>query len=523
MTAASPPSNRWLFGPAPDLLLGCGLLYVVLFAVFVGAGGWWLETSPAWLAPACALFLSLPHYGATLVRVYEHRNDRRAYALFSVYTTIALVVAFAIGAYDVAVGSLLLTVYLTWSPWHYTGQNYGLAVMFLRRRGVPAVGAPKRWLYASFVLSFALTFCVIHESSVWASARSLPQAGPTLHFVPIGIPGSGVLVPVLALAWAAASLVALVLIGRRARPADLLPTGLLMLTQALWFALPAASLHWRLFAGVAPLAANSLGAFLVWIAVGHAVQYLWVTSYYARAGGDWRGTLPWFGKTLAAGALVWTLPVVLMASRPFGAPSYEAGMAFLVASVVNIHHFVLDGAIWKLRSSRIARVLIASGANDDDVVPSSRGWLRAGTWGLAGACAVAAVFVFVQESWLLPRALERGDVGQAAAILERLAWLGRDPANAHDRVAERLVDAKRYAPALTHYQRSAQLLPAARTWGQIAVLEARLGDLPASENAQERVLALEPDNPQLVEWAAMLSERLGDSERAARLREPTRR
>ena len=33
-------------------------------------------------------------------------------------------------------------------------------------------------------------------------------------------------------------------------------------------------------------------------------------------------------------------------------------VVLLVASVVNLHHFVLDGAIWKLRDGRVARVLL---------------------------------------------------------------------------------------------------------------------------------------------------------------------
>ena len=42
------------------------------------------------------------------------------------------------------VGAIMVTVCLTWSPWHYTGQTYGLAVMFLRRRGVSVEPAVKR-------------------------------------------------------------------------------------------------------------------------------------------------------------------------------------------------------------------------------------------------------------------------------------------------------------------------------------------------------------------------------------------
>jgi hypothetical protein len=513
MATASPPSSRpWLFGPAPDLLLGCGVLYLALFGLFVAAGDWWSRTVPGWLVPFCVLVLSMPHYGATLVRVYEHRTDRRAYAFFTVWTTLLLVGAFVAGLYSPVVGSVLLTLYLTWSPWHYTGQNYGLAVMFLRRRGVPIQGPPKRWLYASFALSYALTLCVIHESGVWAGARSLPQDGPFLHFVPLGIPAADWLLPAIGVAWGVSSVVALAWTFRQAGSGGA-PVALLVLTQSLWFAIPAAALHWGLFEGVAPLAPDSLGAFLMWIAVGHAVQYLWVTAYYARASNDWHGLLPWFGKTLAAGALVWTLPVVVFAAQPLGSPSYETGLAFLVASVVNLHHFILDGAIWKLRNGRIARVLVGSGAAEPEETPRSRG-LRIGVWALATASLAVALFVFVSESWLLPRALASRDTQGAVALLDSLAWVGRDASQVRSSVGFQLAEDGQPRAALAQFQRSAALRPAARTYGLIAAVHAQLGDVGASRRAQERALALAPDDRDLFEWAARLSAHLGDRERA---------
>ncbi len=519
MASPSFAPQRWLFGPIPDLLLGCGALYILLFAVFVFAGEWWVAALPLWLAPLLVLVLSLPHYGATLLRVYEHRTDRRAYALFSVHATIVLVFAFIAGAYNATIGSILLTIYLTWSPWHYTGQNYGLAVMFLRRRGVPMVGATKRWLYASFLFCYGLTFCVIHESSLWAAARSLPQDVRWLRFMPIGIPAADVLVPVLTLGWAVATIGALRMLLRQARASDLLPVGLLVLTQALWFAVPGVALYWNLFSGVAPLDPQTLGALLVWIALGHAVQYLWVTAYYARAARDWSGALPYFGKTLAAGALVYTLPVALFASDALGGPSYEMGLAFLVASVVNIHHFILDGAIWKLRDSRIAKVLIQSGASaDDEDVPRVPG-LRVGTWSLATACLLAAFFVFAKESWLLPRALDQGNAARSAFILDQLAWLGRDSASRRAATGWLYVERGKFEPALTQFERSAYLVPLAETWGDVALMRAQLGDVEGSVRAQERALALAPQNDKLFEWVALLSERIGRPERAASVRE----
>ena len=36
--ARTPSSSPWLFGPVPDLLLGCGLLYWALFGASLVAG-----------------------------------------------------------------------------------------------------------------------------------------------------------------------------------------------------------------------------------------------------------------------------------------------------------------------------------------------------------------------------------------------------------------------------------------------------------------------------------------------------
>ena len=68
------------------------------------------------------------------------------------------------------VGSLLFTLYITWSPWHYAGQNFGISVMLLRRRGVDVTPTLKRWLYTSFISSYALVALVMHRASASAGA-----------------------------------------------------------------------------------------------------------------------------------------------------------------------------------------------------------------------------------------------------------------------------------------------------------------------------------------------------------------
>src|SRR5206468_5605659 len=95
MAVASPiRTDRWLFGPLPDLLFGCGVLYAIAFAAYSLAGAAIRGVTPSYLLPLLILALSSPHYGGTLVRVYDQRRDRQAYAVFALWVTLALVALF---------------------------------------------------------------------------------------------------------------------------------------------------------------------------------------------------------------------------------------------------------------------------------------------------------------------------------------------------------------------------------------------------------------------------------------------
>ena len=137
----------WLFGAWPDLLFGCGLLYALVFCLFLASGAQIRSAQPSLLFPLGILLLGVPHYGATLLRVYQQQRERQAFVLFSLWATLAIAAFFVASLHRAALASFWLTLYLSWSPWHYTGQNYGLAVMFLRRSGVVLDPLTKRWIY----------------------------------------------------------------------------------------------------------------------------------------------------------------------------------------------------------------------------------------------------------------------------------------------------------------------------------------------------------------------------------------
>ena len=347
--------SEWLYGPWTDLLIGCGLGYALMIPLLyvvnktTGLSAW-----PGAVAMALSLLVNTPHYGATIVRVYEAREQRRKYFVFTVYMTLAMTALFAASSRSVWLASALITVYVNWNPWHASGQNYGLTLLFLRRRGVPVDPVTKRLLYASFVLSAASAILALNTGS--REFSFLPQTLPVANAA-----GYTTFAPPAALAvalWAAVFLGYVGCLGaatwrlcQHASPRDLAPASILVFSQALWFAIPA-----LLLARGVQIEALVFSTIL--ISVAHSVQYLWVTAYYAKSTQNPDSTKRFLLKSLVAGTAVLTLPGLIMAPNVLGKVPWDAGLASTLFAVVNLHHFILDGAIWKLRDGRVARILL---------------------------------------------------------------------------------------------------------------------------------------------------------------------
>src|SRR4051812_49545367 len=101
-------SRRWLLGPVPDLLLGCGLGYAALLVALAMAG----SAEPLVAAQVAVLFTSVPHYGATVLRAYQ---TGAAHRRFAIALTLPMLAVYALATHQAAVASALVTLYLTWS------------------------------------------------------------------------------------------------------------------------------------------------------------------------------------------------------------------------------------------------------------------------------------------------------------------------------------------------------------------------------------------------------------------------
>jgi tetratricopeptide (TPR) repeat protein len=398
----------WIYGPALDLVVGCGawsapLLLISYFAIASSTRTWSV------VFYALALLFNYPHYMATIYRAYHRVEDFQKYRVFTVYTTGLLLLTGLLSHFWLGILPFIFTLYLTWSPWHYSGQNYGLFMMFARRAGASLAQAERRALYGAFIVSYLILFLGFHTGP---SSDAL--------FVSLGIPVTvdrwgQIALGVLFFALSGFGLRGLL---RAAEWRKLIPCLTLFSSQFLWFLLPTAMAvikGWEI-----PQSRYSSGV----LAVMHSAQYLWITSYYARreAGEDrsrsWR---PWaYFAVLIAGGIALFVPGPWLASRVF---HHDFTASFLIfTALVNLHHFILDGAIWKLRDGRIAALLLNSKVRLANAA-SGAGVRLAETWGWFSGNAPAARLVRVSAALVL---LAWGTIDQARY------YLALRSENAHD-------------------------------------------------------------------------------------------
>jgi cytochrome c-type biogenesis protein CcmH/NrfG len=492
---AATTSDRWLFGPWLDLLVGCGLGYGLLVPILLGYGyATGVRAWPTGAEAAFAMLINAPHYGATVLRVYESREGRAKYRFFAVYVSLALMLLLVVASRSVSLASVVITIYLTWSPWHFAGQNYGLALMFLRRRGVEVDALTKRLFYLSFVLSAALAMLVIHAHRVSGAATQVFSVSPTTldisgapKLITLGIPFSALrwLIPAAVIGYVGClAAFAWRLRGRGSR-SDKAPAWALVSTQALWFTVPALMGNQQQL----PFAA-------IWISVAHSLQYLWVTAYYAKRSPARERAGPYLWKTLVAGVAVTTVPVLMFAPDLLGTLPWDAGLALTTFSMVNIHHFILDGAIWKLRDGSIARVLLRpSTVPESDVAEHARRTrLGALVWTVAGlSLPIQALVVYEGLE------MSRDPTPEGAARVQRhLRWVGRESVGLHLEAARVSEQNGRVDSAIDHYRRSIELFPNADGWEGLGRAYARQGQLERTLDAYEHALALEPESPRLL-------------------------
>ncbi len=339
-------SNKrlWIYSPWLDLVVGCGAWSapLLLLAAYVSS-----TRTSAWSFGfyLLALLFNYPHFMATVYRAYHSYDEFAKYRFFTVHVALLLAAAGIIAHLWSPLLPWIFTLYICWSPWHYTGQNFGLLMMFARRAEISPTENERRALHLSFVASFLLLMLSFQTGT--SGDPLILSLGLPWRFT---LPARAVLVAffLASSGWALSSL------ARRSYWRALLPTATLVSTQFLWFLLPALI---ELISGKeVPQTRYSSGV----LAVLHSAQYLWITSYFQKKEARTAVQSGWnFSKyllILIAGGIALFIPGPWIASRVFHADFATSFLTF--TALVNLHHFLLDGAIWKLRDSRIASFLL---------------------------------------------------------------------------------------------------------------------------------------------------------------------
>lgn len=336
--------GRAFLHPALDyLLIGGGLSLVLGFAL-PREGGLYPEAGYTLFVASCVLLFNSAHFAASTVRLYTKPGAFREWPFLTMVFPLATlaVLTFAI-VYSASVGRHLFALYLTWSPYHYAAQAFGLAAMYCYRSGCSLDGVDRHLLWSACMLPFAYSFTIGVDAGLgWFVPADFFPRHPTLAQARMGLAHAMVALALLVPA------VLVLRLGRRGQAFPLISL-LLMIANGIW---------WVVF--------SYLNAF-VWATVFHGIQYLAIVTIFhvrdqtARPGNQ-RGalyhTLWFYGVCVALGyALfdVWPYAYVLA--------GFELSESMLlVAAVINIHHFIVDRFIWRLRKDPNYRIVVGAGA-----------------------------------------------------------------------------------------------------------------------------------------------------------------
>jgi hypothetical protein len=143
----APPSpgaaSPWIYSKWLDWIVGCGGWSAPLLAVtFLVAPG----NSRGWAIAfyVMAVIFNYPHFMATVYRAYHSRAQFEKYKIVTLHVTLLVVLTGVVMHASPRFFPWIFTLYIFWSPWHYTGQNFGLTMMFVRRSRTNGDGCARR-------------------------------------------------------------------------------------------------------------------------------------------------------------------------------------------------------------------------------------------------------------------------------------------------------------------------------------------------------------------------------------------
>ena len=331
------------FGPAlfDYLLIGGGISLIWTGVIL------WTPVGPDSVRPKdLALILLLAnstHFASSTVRLYSMpgavHSMPRLTLVFPLVTLAVLTLAIA-GA-D-AGGDNLYALYLTWSPYHFAAQAFGLAVMYSYRSGCLLSARDKQLLRWVCLLPFFHSFLAAAGAGAdWLLPEKLltvPAVGMTRDALRAVLPVLIFVTPFLIFAkvWRGSG-----------RPMPLISL-LVVFSNGVWW-----------------ITLVHLHAFL-WATIFHGIQYLVIVVIFhmkdqvalpANRHGLLYHAARFYGLSLV---LAYGLFHLLPRGYVWAGFGYTESLLLVVATI-NVHHFIVDGFIWRLGRGGSNRRIVDEG------------------------------------------------------------------------------------------------------------------------------------------------------------------
>jgi hypothetical protein len=258
-----------------------------------------------------------------------------------------LVGAAVLGSFasPVMIAPYFLKLFLIWSPYHFSGQTIGITLLYARRGGW-AVGKIQRLALSGFVYGTFLLGSVRAEVGL-STGQYFGVQFPTFG-LPASIPPA-----VESFVWVSGIVLALSIAGTALREKKLPPMLFVLpaITQYVWF-----------------VAGGRVPNFVEFVPMLHSLQYMLIawsmqlkdkadrTQVVAGRSYVTKETIRWYVLNVAGGAVLFSLMPYIAKSFGVSVPLADA----VVIAGVQIHHFFVDGVIWKLRTSSVVSPLLVN-------------------------------------------------------------------------------------------------------------------------------------------------------------------